>query len=179
MSTEYHGTTILCLKKGDKTVIMADGQATMGSVVAKSNTRKLMRLDKFGVVAGMAGNASDGLILMELVEKKLNQYSGQLIRSVIELCKDWRTDKYLKHLEATIIVADKENRIMLTGNGGAMESDKPVCAIGSGGYFALSAATALMDIEGLDALEIAKRSMKIAADLCVYTNHNFVIEEIN
>ncbi len=179
MSVEYHGTTILCVKKDDKTVMMADGQATMGAVVAKSNTRKLMRIDKFGVLVGMAGSATDGLILIELVEKKLNQYSGQLIRSVIELCKDWRTDKYLKHLEATIIVADKNDRITLTGSGGAIEADKPICAIGSGGYFALAAATALIDIDGLTSLDIAKKSMTIAADLCVYTNHNFIIEEIS
>ncbi len=179
MTEQFHSTTILCLKKGDKTIMMADGQASMGSVVVKSNVKKIIKIEKFGVLAGMAGSATDGLILMELTEKKLNQYSGQLVRSVIEMCKDWRTDKYLKHLDATIIVADKNNRITVSGNGGAIESDSNVCAIGSGGNFALAAATALMDIENLDAKETALKAMKIAADLCIHTNHNFIVEEVS
>ena len=174
-----HATTILCVKKGEKTVIIGDGQVSLGHTIMKSTAKKLRRLGEGGkIIAGFAGSTADAFTLFERLEAKLQIHPNQLTRACVELAKDWRMDKYLRRLEAMMIVADKDVALVLTGTGDVLEPEDGIVAIGSGGNYALSAARALKDME-LDALEIAKRSMKIAADICVYTNHNFVIEELN
>ena len=175
---QWHGTTIVGVKRGGKTVVAGDGQVSMGNTVMKPNARKVRRIgqgDK--VVAGFAGATADAFTLFERLEKKLEQYSGQLLRAAVELAKDWRTDKYLRNLEALMIVADKENLLVLTGNGDVLEPEGGIAAIGSGGNYALSAAKALVDYED-DPEAIARKAMAVAADVCVFTNGNVTLETV-
>src|SRR4030095_12202757 len=173
---QYHGTTILGVRKGGKTVVAGDGQVSLGNTVIKPNAKKVRRLGSEGtVIGGFAGATADAFTLFERLEKKLEQHHGQLMRAAVELAKDWRTDKYLRNLEAMMIVADKEVTLILTGNGDVLEPASGVAAIGSGGNYALSAATALYDYEQ-DAEVIARKAMKIASDICIYTNDNLTVE---
>ena len=176
--TQWHGTTIIGVKRGDKTVIAGDGQVSMGNTVMKPNARKVRRIGEGGkVVAGFAGATADAFTLFERLEKKLEQCSGQLMRAAVELAKDWRTDKYLRNLEALMIVADEESLLVLTGNGDVLEPEGGIAAIGSGGNYALSAARALSDYEE-DAEKIARKAMAVAADICVFTNGNLTVETV-
>jgi len=171
-------TTILAVKKDGKTVIAGDGQVTLGHSVMKSNARKIRKLNDGKVAVGFAGSAADGLALMERLEEKLNKYGGNLKRAAVELAKDWRTDKYLRRLEAVLIAVDKENMLLLTGNGDVIEPEEPILATGSGGDFARSAALALYRNTDLPARKIVEEAMKIAGEICIYTNQNIIIEEI-
>ena len=180
---QWHGTTIIGVRRGGTTVIAGDGQVSMGNTVMKPNARKVRRLgapDKDGktsVIAGFAGATADAFTLFERLEKKLEQYSGQLMRASVELAKDWRTDKYLRNLEALMIVADKDTLLVLTGNGDVLEPIGEIAAIGSGGNFALAAARAIADCES-DADTIAREAMAVAADICVFTNGNLTVETV-
>ena len=171
----WHGTTILAVRKNGKVVIAGDGQVSLQSTIIKPNAKKVRRLGDGKVIGGFAGATADAFTLFERLERKLEQHRGQLLRAAVELAKDWRTDKYLRNLEAMMIVADPSVTLILTGNGDVLEPAAGVAAIGSGGNFALSAATALFDYEE-DAETIARKAMKIAADICVYTNDNLTIE---
>jgi ATP-dependent HslUV protease subunit HslV len=174
----WHGTTILGVKKGGKTVIGGDGQVTMGNTVMKPNAKKVRRIGADGkVIGGFAGATADAFTLFERLEKKLEQYNGQLLRAAVELAKDWRTDKYLRNLEALMIVADAEQMLILTGNGDVLEPEGGIAAIGSGGNYALSAARALSDYEQ-DPEVLARRAMQIAAEVCVFTNDRLTLETI-
>jgi ATP-dependent HslUV protease subunit HslV len=174
----WHGTTIIGVCKNGKTVIAGDGQVTMGNTVMKPNARKVRRIGEGGkVIAGFAGATADAFTLFERLEKKLEQYSGQLLRAAVELAKDWRTDKYLRNLEALMIVADKDTMLVLTGNGDVLEPEGGIAAIGSGGNYALSAARALDEYED-DAEKIARRAMEVAAQVCVFTNDRVTVETI-
>lgn len=175
---KMYATTILCVRKGKKAVIIGDGQVTLGDTIMKGNAKKIRKLTDGSIIAGFAGSTADAFTLFERLEAKLEVYPGKLTRACVELAKDWRTDKYLRRLEAMLIVADKNITLILTGNGDVLEPEDGVVAIGSGGNYALSAAKALYDIKGINAKEIAEKSMKIAADICVYTNHNTIIETI-
>lgn len=175
---QWHGTTIIGVKKNGRTVIAGDGQVSMGNTVMKPNARKVRRIGEGGkVIAGFAGATADAFTLFERLEKKLEQYRGQLMRAAVELAKDWRTDKYLRNLEALMIVADAETMLILTGNGDVLEPEEGIAAIGSGGNYALSAAKALTDYED-DAETIARRAMQIAAEVCVFTNDRVTVETI-
>jgi ATP-dependent HslUV protease, peptidase subunit HslV len=178
----WHGTTILAVRKNGKAVIAGDGQVSLQSTVIKPNARKVRRLgakdEKGGkVIGGFAGATADAFTLFDRLERKLEQHHGQLMRAAVELAKDWRTDKYLRNLEAMMIVADKDVTLILTGNGDVLEPAAGVAAIGSGGNFALAAATAIFDYEE-DAEAVARKAMKIAADICVYTNDQLTVEVI-
>ena len=176
--TQWHGTTIIGVRKGDRIVVAGDGQVSMGNTVMKPNARKVRRIgDKGAVVAGFAGATADAFTLFERLEKKLEQYSGQLLRAAVELTKDWRTDKYLRNLEALMIVADKDNLLVLTGNGDVLEPEGGITAIGSGGNYALAAAKAIAEYED-DPEIIARKAMQVAADICVFTNGNVTVEEV-
>lgn len=178
-NTTLHGTTILCLRKNGEVVIAADGQVSFGNTILKTNARKLRTLLGSKIVAGFAGSTADALTLFERLEAKLEKYSGHLLRSAVELAKDWRTDKYLRKLEAMLIVADKEHILIITGNGDVVEPENEIAAIGSGGLFALSAARGLMSISNdLSAEEIALKAMSIAADICVFSNHKIILEKV-
>jgi ATP-dependent HslUV protease subunit HslV len=172
----WHGTTILSLRKGDQVVVAGDGQVTFGNTVLKANARKVRRLGKGGVIAGFAGATADAFALFERLEAKLEQHPGQLQRACVELAKDWRTDRYLRRLEAMMAVADKSTSLVLTGTGDVLEPEEGLIGIGSGGPYALSAARALIDIEGLSLEAIARKAMGIAADICIYTNRNITLE---
>ena len=175
---QWHGTTILGVKKGGRTVIAGDGQVTMGNTVMKPNAKKVRRIGADGkVIGGFAGATADAFTLFERLEKKLEQYNGQLLRAAVELAKDWRTDKYLRNLEALMIVADAEQMLILTGNGDVLEPEGGIAAIGSGGNYALSAAKALADYEQ-DPEVLARRAMQIASEVCVFTNDRLTIETI-
>jgi ATP-dependent HslUV protease, peptidase subunit HslV len=174
----WHGTTILSVRKGGKVVVAGDGQVSMGNTVMKPNARKVRRIGDGEVIAGFAGATADAFTLFERLERKLEQHRGQLLRAAVELAKDWRTDKYLRNLEALMIVADKDVTLILTGNGDVLEPDAGVAAIGSGGNYALAAARALVDYEE-DAETICRKAMKIAADVCVFTNGNLTIESLD
>ena len=169
-------TTILCVRKGPKCVLVGDGQVTLGAMVLKPNVRKLRRFDG-NIIGGFAGSTADCLALVEVLESKLHQHPGQLLRASVALAKDWRQSKYLRQLQATLVVADATTTLQITGNGDVIEAVDGVMSIGSGSPYARAAALALMDSE-LDASAIAMKAMNIAADICVYTNHNFVTEEI-
>ncbi len=172
-----HGTTILSVRKSGKVVVAGDGQVSLGQTVMKANARKVRRLGADGaVVGGFAGSTADAFTLFERLEAKLERFPGQLMRAAVELAKDWRTDRYLRRLEAMMIVADKEVTLILTGNGDVLEPNDGIAAIGSGGNYALSAARALADVDSFDAETIVRRSMKVAADICVYTNENLTVE---
>ena len=173
-----HGTTILSVRKGGRVVVAGDGQVTLGNVVLKSNARKVRRLGDGAVIAGFAGATADALTLFERLEGKLEQYPAQLKRACVELAKDWRTDRYLRRLEAMMAVADAETSLVLTGTGDVLEPEDGLIGIGSGGPYALAAARALIDLDGLDVEAIAEKAMGIAADLCIYTNRAIIIERI-
>jgi ATP-dependent HslUV protease subunit HslV len=172
---DWHGTTILAVRKGDRTVIAGDGQVSMGQTVVKGNARKVRRLAEGKVLAGFAGATADAFTLIERLEAKLEQYPDQLARACVDLAKDWRTDRYLRRLEAMLIVADRSAIYTVTGVGDVLEPESGVAAIGSGGNYALAAARALMDFD-LDAEQVARRAMKIAAEICVYTNEELTVE---
>ena len=174
----WHGTTILSLRKDGIVVVAGDGQVSMGQTVVKSNARKVRRLAGGNVIAGFAGATADAITLFERLEGKLEQFSGQLTRACVELAKDWRTDRYLRRLEAMMAVADKEVSLILSGTGDVLEPEDDIIGIGSGGGYALAAARALIDVDGLDAETIARRAMAIAAGICVYTNTNVTIEKL-
>jgi len=177
-STLWHATTILSVRKGSEVVVAGDGQVTFGQTVMKSNARKVRRLGKADVIAGFAGATADAFTLFERLEAKLEQHPSQLRRACVELAKDWRTDRYLRRLEAMMAVADREMSLVLTGTGDVLEPEDGLIGIGSGGPYALAAARALMEVDGLDAETIARRAMKIAAEICVYTNQNVAIEKL-
>lgn len=176
-STIY-GTTIVTVRKNGKVVIAGDGQVSLGNTVMKGNARKVRRIGKGQVIAGFAGATADAFTLLERLEAKLEQYPDQLMRACVELAKDWRTDRYLRRLEAMMLVADKNITLALTGTGDVLEPEHGVMAIGSGGNYALAAARALIDTEK-SAEEVAQRAMEIAADICIYTNHNILIESLD
>ncbi len=173
----WHGTTIMSVRKNGKVIVAGDGQVSMGQTVMKPNARKVRRLHDGSVIGGFAGATADAFTLFERLESKLERYHGQLMRAAVELAKDWRTDKYLRNLEAMMIVADKDVTLILTGNGDVLEPLNGVAAIGSGGNYALAAARALVDYEQ-DAEVIARKAMAVAADICVYTNDQLTIEEL-
>jgi ATP-dependent HslUV protease subunit HslV len=173
----WHGTTILTVRKDGKVVIGGDGQVSIGQTVIKSNAKKVRKLGKGDVIGGFAGATADAFTLFERLEAKLEQYPGQLTRAAVELAKDWRTDRYLRRLEAMMIVADKDVSLVLTGTGDVLEPEHGVMAIGSGGNYALAAARALADSDK-DAEAIVRRSLDIAADICVYTNRNVTVETL-
>jgi ATP-dependent protease HslVU, peptidase subunit len=175
---EWHGTTIIGVRKGGKTVIAGDGQVSMGNTVMKPNARKVRRLGEDNkVIAGFAGATADAFTLFERLERKLEQYRGQLMRAAVELAKDWRTDKYLRNLEALMIVADADTLLVLTGNGDVLEPEGGIASIGSGGNYALAAARALDAYED-DAEQIARKAMQVAADICVFTNDRVTVETV-
>jgi len=174
----WHGTTILGVRKNGKTVIAGDGQVSLGNTVIKPNAKKVRRIGEDGsVVAGFAGATADAFTLFERLEKKLEQYNGQLLRAAVELAKDWRMDKYLRNLEAMMIVADRESMLILTGNGDVLEPEGGIAAIGSGGNYALAAAKALSDYEP-DPEVLARRAMAIASEVCVFTNDQLTVETV-
>ena len=180
MSNELtmHATTIITVRKGGKVVIAGDGQVSLGQTIMKGNAKKVRRIGKGNVIAGFAGATADAFTLLERLETKLEQYPDQLTRACVELAKDWRTDRYLRRLEAMMLVADRNVSLALTGTGDVLEPEHGVMAIGSGGNFALAAARALIDSDA-DAETIARKAMQIAADICVYTNQNVVVETID
>ncbi|MBX9925487.1 MAG: ATP-dependent protease subunit HslV [Hyphomicrobiaceae bacterium] len=173
----WHGTTILTVRKGGHVVIAGDGQVSLGQTVIKANAKKVRKLGRGDVIGGFAGATADAFTLFERLEAKLEQHPGQLTRAAVELAKDWRTDRYLRRLEAMMIVADVTTTLVLTGTGDVLEPEQHVMGIGSGGMYALAAARALLD-QPLGAEDIARRAMGIAADICVYTNTNLVVETL-
>ena len=176
---QFRGTTILSVRRGNKVVIGGDGQVTLGNTVMKGNARKVRRLYKEQVIAGFAGGTADAFTLFERFEAKLEMYQGNLTRAAVELAKDWRTDRMLRRLEALLAVADKQTSLIITGNGDVVEPEDNLIAIGSGGPFAQSAARALLDNTKLGARQIVEKSLNIAANICIYTNANLVIEELD
>ncbi len=175
----WHGTTILCVRRDGHVAMAGDGQVTLGQTVIKGNARKVRRIGAGdSVLAGFAGATADAFTLLERLEAKLERFPNQLERACVELAKDWRTDRYLRRLEAMMAVADADRSFTLTGNGDVLEPEDGVIAIGSGGNYALSAARALMEVDGLSAEEIARRAMRIAGEICVYTNANVIIETL-
>lgn len=177
---QFRGTTILSVRRDGKVVIGGDGQVTMGkAIVMKGNARKVRRLYGDRVIAGFAGGTADAFTLFELFEAKLEKHSGNLMRSAVELAKDWRTDKILRRLEALLVVADRQSSLIITGNGDVIEPENSIMAIGSGGPYAQSAAIALLENTKLSARKVVEKGLAIAANLCVYTNHNITIEELD
>ena len=175
---QYRGTTILSVRRNGKVVIGGDGQVSMGNTIMKGNARKVRRLYKNQVIAGFAGGTADAFTLFERFEAKLESHGGQLVRAAVELAKDWRTDRALRRLEALLAVANAEASLIITGNGDVIQPEQDLIAIGSGGSFALSAARALYNNTDMPARDIVEKSLTIAGDICVYTNHNFTIEEL-
>ena len=175
---QYRGTTVLSVRRGNKVIIGADGQVTLGNTVMKGNARKLRRLYKDQVIAGFAGGTADAFTLFEYFEGKLEKHAGQLVRAAVEMAKDWRTDRTLRRLEALLAVADKEASLIISGNGDVIEPEQSLMAIGSGGPFAQAAAKALLENTEMDARQITESALKIAADICIYTNQNLVFEEL-
>jgi ATP-dependent HslUV protease, peptidase subunit HslV len=173
-----HGTTILAIRKGNETVLAADGQVSIQHTIVKAKTNKLRKLNEGKVLAGFAGSTADAFLLFDLFEKKLKTYNGQLVRAAVELAKDWRSDKMLRRLEAQLLTADHERILLISGSGDVLEPDFDVHAIGSGGPYALAAGRALLDTSEMDAKSIAEKSLHIAADICIYTNHEIVIETL-
>jgi ATP-dependent HslUV protease subunit HslV len=174
----WHGTTILTVRKAGRVVIAGDGQVSLGATIIKANAKKVRSVGKGGVIGGFAGATADAFTLFERLEGKLEQYPGQLTRACVELAKDWRTDRFLRRLEAMMIVADREKTLVLTGTGDVLEPEGGVMGIGSGGNYALAAAKALMDTSA-NAEDIARKAMKIAAEICVYTNTSIVLESLD
>ena len=179
MMEQYRGTTILSVRRNGKVVIGGDGQVSMGNTVMKGNAKKVRRLYGDKVIAGFAGGTADAFTLFERFEGKLEKHQGNLVRAAVELAKDWRTDKMLRRLEALLVVANEEASLILTGNGDVIEPEHGIMAIGSGGQFAQAAAMALLDNTKLSARDIVEKGLTIAADICVYTNKNFTIEEMS
>ena len=175
---DIRGTTILAVKKDGIIAVAGDGQVTLGNATMKGNARKVRRIYNGKVVVGFAGATADAFTLEELFEERLNQFNGDITRAAVELAKEWRTDRALRKLEAMLLVADKEKVYLLSGNGDVIEPEKGAIAIGSGGNFAYAAALAYLDNSNLDAGEIAKRSLNIAGDICIYTNHNIILEVV-
>ena len=176
---QFHGTTILSVRRGNQVVIGGDGQVTLGNTVMKGNARKVRRLYKDKVIAGFAGGTADAFTLFERFEAKLEMHQGHLIRAAVELAKDWRTDRILRRLEAVLAVADSKASLIITGNGDVIEPEESLIAIGSGGPFAQAAARALMENTQLSAKQIVQKALTIAGDICIYTNNNLTIEELN
>ena len=176
---QYHGTTILSVRRGNSVVIGGDGQVSMGNTVMKGNARKVRRLHRDQVLAGFAGGTADAFTLFELFEAQLDKHQGHLVRSAVELAKAWRTERALRRLEALLAVADKDTSLVITGNGDVIEPEDNLIAIGSGGPFAQAAARALMDNTDLDARTIVEKGLGIAGDICIYTNHNRTIEQLD
>jgi ATP-dependent HslUV protease subunit HslV len=174
----WHGTTILCVRRDGHVAMAGDGQVSMGQTIVKGNARKVRRIGDGKVLAGFAGATADAFTLLERLESKLERFPGQLERACVDLAKDWRTDRYLRRLEAMMAVADKDRSFTLTGTGDVLEPEDGVIGIGSGGNYALAAARALLAVDGLSAEQIARRAMKIAAEICVYTNDNVILETI-
>ena len=177
-TSPMHGTTVLCVRKDGKVVLIADGQVTLGDHVMKHTARKTRRLFNDKVVAGFAGSTADALSLFERFEGKLQEFSGNLPKASVELAKEWRKDRALRHLEALLIVADAKGTFLLSGNGDVIEPDDGLCAIGSGGTYALAAARALLQHTKLGAREIAQEAMRIVSEICIFTNENFTVEEL-
>tara|TARA_B100001013_G_scaffold295369_1_gene195714 strand:- start:618 stop:1169 length:552 start_codon:yes stop_codon:yes gene_type:complete len=177
-NNNMHGTTILAVRKGNSVVIAGDGQVTLGNTIMKSNAKKVRRLSDNKVIAGFAGATADAFTLFERLENKLEQHPDQLSRACVELAKDWRTDKYLRRLEAIMAVADKKISLIVSGTGDVVEPEDSLIGIGSGGVYALAAARALIDQEKLSAEDVAKQAMKIASDICIYTNSNYTLEKL-
>jgi ATP-dependent HslUV protease subunit HslV len=178
-SLGWHGTTILCVRRDSAVAMAGDGQVSLGQTVVKANARKVRRIGAGNaVLAGFAGATADAFTLLERLEAKLERFPSQLERACVELAKDWRTDRYLRRLEAMMAVADRDRSFTITGTGDVLEPEDGLIAIGSGGNYALAAARALREVPGLSAEEIARRAMKIAADICVYTNHNVIVETL-
>lgn len=175
---QYRGTTILSVRRNGRVVIGGDGQVSLGNTIMKGNARKVRRLYKNQVIAGFAGGTADAFTLFERFEAKLESHGGQLVRAAVELAKDWRTDRALRRLEALLAVANSEASLIITGNGDVIQPEQDLIAIGSGGSFALSAARALFDNTDMQARDIVEKSLTIAGDICVYTNHQFTIEEL-
>ena len=175
---QFEGTTILSVRRNKSVVVGGDGQVTMGDTVMKANARKVRRLYKDAVIAGFAGATADGFTLVERFEGQLEKHQGNLVLAAVELAKDWRTDRALRHLEALLVVADKDNSLIITGNGDVVEPNDGIMAIGSGGQYAKSAALALLKNTELSARDIVEQSLAIAGDICIYTNHERTIEEI-
>ncbi len=175
----FHGTTILCVRKNNQTVIGGDGQVTLGNTVVKGNARKVRRLYNGEVLAGFAGATADAFTLFEKFEAKLEKYGGNLLRSAVELAKEWRTDRAMRRLEAMLVVADRSHMLTISGNGDVIEPETDLIAIGSGGAFAQAAATALLRHSDLDARHLAEAALTIAGDICIYTNHHFTIEVLD
>ena len=173
-----HGTTILSVRKGDQVVVAGDGQVTLDRTVVKGNARKVRRIGDGGILVGFAGSTADAFTLLERLEAKLERYPHQLARACVELAKEWRTDQYLRRLEAMLAVADREVSLLVTGVGDVLEPEDGLIAIGSGGPYALAAARALLDVDGLTAEQIARKALMIAADICIYTNHAIVLEKL-
>jgi ATP-dependent HslUV protease subunit HslV len=176
---QYHGTTILSVRRGNKVVIGGDGQVSLGDTVMKGNARKIRRLYQEKVIAGFAGGTADAFTLFEYFEGKLEKHSGNLVRAAVELAKDWRTDRTLRRLEALLAVADAQTSLIISGMGDVIEPEHDVLAIGSGGNYALAAARAMLENSELDARQITEKALGIAADICVYTNHNLLFEELD
>lgn len=176
---QFRGTTILSVRRGNKVVIGGDGQVTLGNTVMKGNARKVRRLYKDKVIAGFAGGTADAFTLFERFESKLELHQGHLVRSAVELAKDWRTDKLLRRLEALLAVADAKSSLIITGNGDVIEPENSLMAIGSGGPFAQSAARAMLENTELSAMDIVKKALTIAGEICIYTNHHLTLEELD
>ncbi len=174
----FHATTIISVRRNGHVVIGGDGQVTLGNTVMKANARKIRRLGEGKILAGFAGATADAFTLFELFEDKLSRYNGQLLRSAVEMAKDWRTERRLGRLEALLAVADKENSLLISGNGDVIEPEDGLIAIGSGGPYALAAARALLAHTELDAQQVVEESLRVAADICIYTNHQRSIEEL-
>ena len=173
----WHGTTIVLIRKGNQTIVAGDGQVSLGNTVLKSKAKKVRKIEKRNVIAGFAGSTADALTLFERLEAKLEKHAGNLTRAAVELAKDWRTDKYLRRLEALMAVADKEKSFIISGTGDVLEPEDGIIGIGSGGNYALAAAKVLMDSE-MSAEEIAKKSLKVASEICVFTNGNVTTEKV-
>jgi len=178
-SENWHGTTILTVRKGNQLVVAGDGQVSLGPTIIKSSATKVRRIGKGDIIGGFAGATADAFTLFERLEAKLEMHPGQLTRACVELAKDWRTDRYLRRLEAMMIVADSKTSLVISGTGDVLEPEDGVIGIGSGGNYALSAARALMDVTDYDAETVVRKAMKIAADICVYTNENLTLEKID
>jgi ATP-dependent HslUV protease subunit HslV len=176
---QYHGTTILSVRRGQSVAMGGDGQVTLGSIVIKATARKVRRLYKERILAGFAGGTADAFTLFERFESKLEKHQGHLLRSAVELAKDWRTDRALRRLEAMLAVADRETSLIITGNGDVLEPEQGVVAIGSGGAYAQSAALALLANTELAPVDVVRKSLEIASDLCIYTNRNFTLETLD
>lgn len=176
---QYHGTTIVSVRRGNVVAMGGDGQVTLGNMVVKQTARKIRTLYQGRILTGFAGATADAFTLLDLFEAKLEKHQGNLMRSAVELAKDWRTDRMLRRLEAMLIVADRERSLVLTGNGDVLEPEDGIAAIGSGGAYAQSAARALLDNTALEPLEIVRKALEIAADICIYTNKNFTLEGLS